>query len=82
LPLDAGVVAAPEGATTPDLPPPLVRDEGRTEPTTVVPFLGALSLGLGVWGFLSVLAYGIGYFRRASRAQRAQPFGPPRGNGR
>ena len=79
--LDAGVVTPPDGATTPDLPPPLVRDEGRTEPTTVVPFLGALSLGLVVWGVVSMLAYGIGYARRTARAKRAQPTGPPGGPG-
>lgn len=82
LALDAGVVAPPDGATTPDLPPPLVRDEGRTEPTTVVPFLAALSLGVAVWGIVSLLAYGYGYLGRAARAKRAQPNGRPGGFGR
>lgn len=75
LVIDAGIVAPPQVATTPDPPPPLVDDQGPSQPTTVRPFLTALLAALAIWAGVTAVLYEL------SR-RRTRPAGPRDRGGR
>jgi len=59
LVIDAGIVAPPQVATTPDPSPPLVDDQDPDKPTTITPFVNDLLAALAVWaGVTAVLHVG------------------------